>query len=59
MGLFRDPLRPPKAGSAGPSPVPTPTPTPDAGVRPSFFLCSCFPHKLDTRLGNNVASLII
>lgn len=30
-----------------------------AGVRLSFHLCSCFPHKLDTRLGNNVASLII
>lgn len=37
----------------------SPAPTPDAGVRPSFLLCSCFPHKLDTHLGNNVASLII
>lgn len=34
-------------------------PTPDAGVRLRFLLCSCFPHKLDARLENNVASSII
>lgn len=51
--LFLDPQRPLWAGIGGP------TPTPDAEVRPSFLPCSCSPHKLDTRLGNNVASLII
>lgn len=41
--------------------LPTPLPQMQKSdpVRPSFLLRSCFPHKLDTRLGNNVASLII
>lgn len=55
MGLLPDPESPCRL--EGGNLIPSPTPV--VGVRLSFLLCSCFPRKLDTGLGNNVASLII
>lgn len=53
--LFLDLQRPLQAGERGPNPHSHPR----WGVRLGFLPCSCFPHKLDSGLGNNVASLII
>lgn len=55
MELFLDPQRPLQAGGRGPYLHPHPR----CQSQTQLPLLQLFPHKLDTRLGNNVASLII